>query len=405
MSSIAWLDASAEEQRRVRELLGAFSVSDTTDELGARKVVIALSDALFPGTSVLHTRARYVLIIPWLAKRSVTAKNPVRRFDELQRRMIQEFLGNSTLASKDVVDGLIGRNAGERVKNLPSTLYWEALKSWGILNRRCLPADLFSLMRGETAQRFGREADELADRVPPVWHHGVGDPPPGFPETDIGSGLRLQTHEAEWLRERWLATAHGSLLAHLTRPGTALDETAWAPWVDAACQSDITNRDLVHDAERFSLALGGGQALYAWLLAERYTQLGYNRVDVDLDQHTERLHEWQSEAADRSTLFEGWSPNTFFDRLNGLGVNLDPEAEAFFRLWFDVCRGSTTDVANDPQLHESVSVRERTLKRSQSRLTNDRLMENWTGAAASRITFRWQQVRRLISDLHEGLAG
>ncbi len=73
---ISWLDASPEEQRKVREIVRMFSQRETQDEMGGRRIVVALSDALFPGTSVLHSRARYLLFIPWLLQRAASPPRP-----------------------------------------------------------------------------------------------------------------------------------------------------------------------------------------------------------------------------------------------------------------------------------------------------------------------------------------
>ena len=34
---------------------------------------------------------------------------------------------------EDAVEGLVGRDAGPRVKQLPSSMYWTALDAWGVL--------------------------------------------------------------------------------------------------------------------------------------------------------------------------------------------------------------------------------------------------------------------------------
>src|SRR3954465_10870614 len=64
-SSIGWVDSSRDEQRRMRELLRLFSETESRDELGIGQMRDAFSDMLFPGTSTLHTRPRYLLIVPW----------------------------------------------------------------------------------------------------------------------------------------------------------------------------------------------------------------------------------------------------------------------------------------------------------------------------------------------------
>ncbi|MFE9182741.1 DUF6361 family protein [Micromonospora haikouensis] len=61
-SRLSWLDTSREDQQRMRELLKLFSDTESRDELGIGQVRDAFSDLLFPGTSVLQNRARYLLI-------------------------------------------------------------------------------------------------------------------------------------------------------------------------------------------------------------------------------------------------------------------------------------------------------------------------------------------------------
>src|SRR5437764_14278579 len=65
-SMIAWLDTSSDEQRRVRELITLFSQNESRDELGIGQIRDAFSNTLFPGTSVIQTRARYFLFVPWI---------------------------------------------------------------------------------------------------------------------------------------------------------------------------------------------------------------------------------------------------------------------------------------------------------------------------------------------------
>ena len=55
------------------------------------------------------------------------------------------------------------------------------------------------------------------------------------------------------------------------------------------------------------------------------------------------------------------------------------------------------------KLRQLVSDREQRQKKGQSRLTNDRLLRTWSGESGSaRLTYRWDQVRRIVQDIHEG---
>lgn len=54
--TLCWLDSSSASRRRAMEVIKLFEDKGAVDEIGS--VRDALSDSLFPGTSVLHTRAR-----------------------------------------------------------------------------------------------------------------------------------------------------------------------------------------------------------------------------------------------------------------------------------------------------------------------------------------------------------
>ena len=66
MASFTWLDLTADDRDKVRRVLDLFNEQGTVDELGLGSLRDTISNALFPGTSVLHTRLRYVLFIPWI---------------------------------------------------------------------------------------------------------------------------------------------------------------------------------------------------------------------------------------------------------------------------------------------------------------------------------------------------
>lgn len=404
VSQIAWLDASSDEHRRVREIVQLFSQRETQDELGGRRIVVTLSDALFPGTSVLHSRARYLLIVPWFAKVAASKKDAAGWFDWLERRMIQAFLDDDTVDAADRLVGLIGRDAGPKVKQLPSTAYWSALDAWQILTIPGTIPDTLSRMAQSGRSTQEDDAEELAGRAASVWHPGVSEAPPGFPEATLDGGFRLTPDEAEWLRERWLATADGSLLGHLARQQEPLSGQ-WAPWVEPACRSaEPSILAVLDEAERFSLALGGARLLYQLMVSERYVDRGYDRVELDLDVARTNLSEWAEEVEASAPLFDGWSSAGFWALVRSRNARVDEITRRFFNVWFDrVRRTEVATVADDDSLRRAVAAREQFLKRSQARLVNDKLLAGWQGGTPSRVTFRWSQVSRLVTDVLEGL--
>ena len=60
---LGWIDYSRQERDTIRELLKILGEPSSVDELGVGIVRDSISDLLYPGTSVLHTRAKYYILI------------------------------------------------------------------------------------------------------------------------------------------------------------------------------------------------------------------------------------------------------------------------------------------------------------------------------------------------------
>ena len=65
-ATLTWLDLTASDRDRMRQVLDFFKEQGTVDEMGLGSLRDALSEDLFPGTSTIQTRLRYVLFVPWL---------------------------------------------------------------------------------------------------------------------------------------------------------------------------------------------------------------------------------------------------------------------------------------------------------------------------------------------------
>jgi hypothetical protein len=111
------------------EVVELFKEEGTVDELGIGSIRDALADSLFPGTSVLHTRLRYVLFIPWLMQRAAARKSPAEMSAEF--RALEYRLIDSLLAGGERL-GVIGNTARSSLKRMPSSVYWAALGPWRI---------------------------------------------------------------------------------------------------------------------------------------------------------------------------------------------------------------------------------------------------------------------------------
>ncbi|MBF1168784.1 MAG: hypothetical protein HXL93_03280 [[Eubacterium] sulci] len=135
---LGWVDYSREERETIKELLKVLGESGSLDELGVGIVRDSISDLLYPGTSVLHTRAKYYILIPELFKKAMksgfTTGAEVRNLintdqDKIARalrRAVDEETGTKAA-------GIIGGRSDRGVKMKPTRIYWNALRTTEIL--------------------------------------------------------------------------------------------------------------------------------------------------------------------------------------------------------------------------------------------------------------------------------
>ena len=129
-ATLTWLDLTASDRDKMRRVLDLFKEQGTLDEMGLGSLRDVISDALFPGTSYIQTRLRYVLFIPWLYQRLETRRVRSSDIERVARAAEVDLIGR--LKQNDDDKGVIGAVARQSLVRLPSSLYWTALTRWGI---------------------------------------------------------------------------------------------------------------------------------------------------------------------------------------------------------------------------------------------------------------------------------
>lgn len=395
-STLSWLDASEEDQRRMREIVGLFSNTDSRDELGIGQIRDSISDTLFPGTSVLITRARYLLFVPWCFQRAAESNRPGAdaRRDKYERDLIE------VLRKEPSNDGLIGVEAGRSLKTLPSATYWNSIRRWQVLSD---PGVTWQDALQPHRAVDGGDEENLKSRAS-AWIAGMPKPPAGFPWRAPG-GLDLTSDEAQWLGGRIQTSCDGTLLAHLIDRKPQPDSPN--PWSDpAAHTASLDVREAVEYAQVFSLVVHGAALLYNLMLAERYVAEGFDRLGDKTAQYRDAIVEWQAKRDRARTVIDRWD----FDGFRSFIIHRNPAVSArtwsFLRSWTEIALPSKADIADSPAARQLVGLREQEHKRSHSRLRSRNLLAMWSGAAGSgALTFRWGAVRRIVLDIHDGLEG
>ena len=297
-------------------------------------------------------------------------------------------------------DGIIGVRARASLVRLPSSVYWSALTTWGIFQHQqsqgWYHSNFATLIRGEGVARAD-DPGVLWNRQP-NWHPRLPDAPDSFPGE---ASFPLTGEEADFLRGRLEERCSGTVLAWLARNGS--DTPADSVWDDPdALRAPDSIRSTVELARRFSLHVEGMPLLYNLLVAERRSDtLGTDDADA-IDRFRTDLAEWRVREANGPP----YEPDVLWQLLARRGVRLRWSQRLFVERWARrIAELEPDTVADDGALRALIHNRELRLKRVRARLANaNRLLDWQPGVGVGRMDFRWVRVRRLLNDLHRGMA-
>lgn len=370
---LGWLDRSERERERMRQIIQMFHQRDARDELGVGAIRDSIADRLFPGTSTIQTRLRYFLFVPWIFRyfeRQPVAPSQIReRIRQAEVRLIEALLAG---AGDD--DGIIGRESRDQLQQLPSSVYWSGLGSWGI---RRVPGPLEAYLRGYPPD---------TDRQEAPWHPDLPEPPEDLFQT---AAFTLGDDEARFLRQRIVETNPDSLLAELMRyDGHANVAYVWQH-PEVPSMPDHLQRLLDH-ARRFSFVMEGAVYLYNVMVAELL------EWDEALERHRANLQSWYDNFDPMD--LKAWDRRDFWAAVCHPHHTITPPTQRFVAQWHDL-------LCDNPGNHDSddarALIRSREARKGpQSRLYQADARARWGGASqAGRLRFRWPVVRGFLADL------
>jgi hypothetical protein len=400
-STLAWLDHSDYERRKAVEVIKLFEERGTVDELGVGTVRDALSDILFPGTSVLQPRARYFLIVPWIYQQLEAKRVPSSEIAAKARGMETDLI-EQILASEDN-EGAIGRVARKTLKLLPSTMFWAGLEAWGLRQYGGGQVDyhrwLDRYYRASRGVVRTEDGERVSDALRPAWRPGIPKAPNAFPKVPLS--LELTREEAAYLQERILSHCGGTLLAHLVDRCKPADGIAF-PWEHPEFEgfSDRHKDQLTH-ARTLSELIYGAVLAYNLMLAEKFVQ----REDWIVG-YRELYDRWCKDVEESSSAYRAWSREDFWATVFKKNPRITSTTRTFIDTWFDHALGThRRKLIGKPEVRRLLEDRELRLKGRLARLNNELALKNWGGASGvGRLSFRWNpQVRRVTSDIQRGL--
>lgn len=380
------------------EVIELFRDKSTVDELGIGTVRDAIADILFPGTSVIHTRARYFLFIPWIYLRLESKRTP--SFEAAGKAKTAELDLMEVLRDSDDSDGTIGRRAGRALKILPSAVYWQALHRLG-MRRYAGTRDQYhrSLDRWYAAPA---RTIENADGEPMEggrrwnWDPRLPKAPVGFPGA---ASMTLRRVEAEYLRDRIRHAGAGSLYAELLEAKSAPVPSP-GPWGYEGLEPLPKRlKEQVHHARIFSEIMAGAPLLYNAMLATEA------KNEEFLADHRGRLSDWADMISSIQKDIASWNRGDFWRFVTSQGGVIPLQTRVFVERWADlVLAGSLKKLEQNRNALNLITDRERQLKRAQARLGNDRALALWQGDSGTRpLSYRWDITCTMLSDIFAGL--
>ena len=391
MSSLSWIVFDEVERQRARRIMALFEERESRDELGLGPIRDSIADHLFPGTSTIQTRVRYMLFVPWIYRMVEDMNASAERLMQEARTLEINLI--DALRAGGEEEGVIGRFAHRHLQRLPSSVYWNGLRSWGIRtfvgSQEAYLASIPDLRRHPLRKRSALDLPDDESRNHAAWCADLPCRPDDLLER---AEFKLTDDERNFLIDRLVNAQPNSLLTHLAKAGRhAVCEFVWEH-PDYTSFPDATRRVIKH-AEVFSAVMHGAALLYNLMLAER------RKNEELIGQFRNELSEWRAMEFDR-TAVSLWSLDDFWSRIEHERHRIRYRARRFVHRWCELADENGGDIADLSVARTLVQERERALKGSQSRFVNRTVLDKWGGrSGADRLSFRWRESNNHIRDL------
>jgi hypothetical protein len=390
---------SRDEMQQVERSL-ANSEQDTRDEIGFLLIHQGFADRFFPGTSVLHTRVRYALFVPWVYRRAAFEVRRGSGLDARIRYLLIELAIRLKRIGGETQDVIGGDKLEQLTSQPPDYVYWSALRTWGLL----LPGvgtrseALRRLQVAAHPTALDDDGGRLNDETMEVFA-GLPTPPDEWDNAQSPLRFKMPSREREFLRDKLrLLVRTGdyapSLLARLmeTRVTFADTSTQLPAELDAyADEADKVALDVARDAAALAAI---GRAVYGALVEHLRARDG--RPDDHTFRNQLETHFAQyGEAAGHCNL----------DVAETLLPELPPYVKAVLRETQAYVRsGKPENFSNLHPYYQTSEVQRKTSVRARL-LDTERAAQRRSEWEPHRhnttpLHYRWKVVRKMLADLN-----
>ncbi|WP_277991597.1 DUF6361 family protein [Trinickia acidisoli] len=399
VATFGWTYLSRDALRRAEEQMSEKS-RGVRDEIGFLQLHQRYADLFFPGTSVLQTRLRYALFVPWMLKSLRT--RPLRggvahAVRDAERRLVDRLLKRPEGALEK--RGIIGRDSPNHVSNQPpSVVYWGALGVWGILRRKdgVRYYSRAEVLRSISPGKVARDDDgvPLGDLIEPF---NELPPIPDDWNADGEIGFELSLAERKFFRGMWcgLRCANGtpSVLARLAL--NALPDFMSVPtcWDEEVCEAAVEHTGPLQRARAAAALACIGRGVYAALTEQTREQLDRRPTATT---HRDYLREIITDHGEAALQFD----------LAATEMDIGPLATTLRDVMTSTCLWLRSRDGDLERLRTVYELAEVDRKGSRARLPDlgfarTRRLE-WNSEdypLAKPLHYRWDRVSRMLADL------
>lgn len=298
-SFIHWVQIDASAAAKAERALNEDLDGEVRDEIGFMAIHHAFSNRFFPGTSVLHTRLRYLFFIPGLMQQIAADSGGAPLTERLRRAEAQV---KDQLKASEAGRGIIGSRSprGRMPSQLPSAAYWNALQQWGFVRPhedKTFPtrpealrwlADISSSRRLNTHDDDGAATNDrdgpFIDSLSAVCVEAVASKDElSFELKDDERSLFAETigSASEHVRSSLFARLMRSKNALRDEPGQVRFDVAeqWPDWIVNQCNQD--ERKALKIASDAAALVCIGRAVYAAIVQELREKDGVSSGERD----------------------------------------------------------------------------------------------------------------------------
>lgn len=383
MIKVGWIDFSSKDREKAMAVIDLMKENGAVDELGIGVVRDRLADLLFPGTSTIQTRAKYLFIVPWcMIEAEKNFKNKVdylKRLNNIETDVIKALIKNEPSNTK----GIIGKDSIGTLKRKPSEIYWNALRTYNIMPFNISRNQYISSIKtnknheveeGDDKDSYYLDNDDIRWNIIKAeknWKDNLT--------------LSLTKEESEFLKEKISRHNRNSLYSYIiNNKDISLEDEDIYDLTFKNTLPEIVKSDL-------DLALNFGKVIHGAHI--RYNIILRQKNSVEIEDYEDYWNQWCNEMSQFN-----WDKFNI-DRIYEFAQTTKGTKE-FIEGWFKATR--ELDNINLGQLDKMIEAREYSLKGQRAKLKNYGNVDvsKWVGLGM--LEYRWRNVKTLVKDIKEG---